>query len=284
MPLQYVRRLSAPERPILRSRRGRAGRLGGPRRPRAPRRCGSARAKAPRSSRRDGAGEAHLLQWAQSMPPAGQARGTLRVLARAREVRGIVPRIRYETVRCVKKRTGALASGAAVLGLYSQPYDARYPVIGRDEQPKPRRGPCTVLAVRGIARPVAHGQRHCAAYGRGLGAPGAGPRGSSARPPGQAPDPGLRPSERPCLRLFYRAFPPAEARRRARRVQRVFTPRHGHWAPQGRTGIARPDAAGPDPAPGTAWAEAHHAAPKGIHWRFRTVDARVRLKHLCPSI
>ena len=139
MPLQYVRRLSAPERPILRSRRGRAGRLGGPRRPRAPRRCGSARAKAPRSSRRDGAGEAHLLQWAQSMPPAGQARGTLRVLARAREVRGIVPRIRYETVRCVKKRTGALASGAAVLGLYSQPYDARYPVIGRDEQPKPRR-------------------------------------------------------------------------------------------------------------------------------------------------
>ena len=62
-------------------------------------------AKAPRSSRRDGAGEAQLLQWAQSTPPAGQARWTLRALARELEVRGIVPRIRYETVRCVLKKT-----------------------------------------------------------------------------------------------------------------------------------------------------------------------------------
>ena len=61
------------------------------------------RAKAPRRSRRDGAGEAQLLQLAQSTPPAGQARGTLRALARAREARGIVPRIRYETVRCTLK-------------------------------------------------------------------------------------------------------------------------------------------------------------------------------------
>ena len=119
MSLQYVWRLSAPERPSLtriakgrggcprpaqvrcgiggrgvdgRSRRGRAGRRGRPRRPRAPEAVWKRPAKAPRSSRRDGAGEAHLLQWAQSMPPAGQARGTLR---------GIVPRIRYETVRCM---------------------------------------------------------------------------------------------------------------------------------------------------------------------------------------
>ncbi len=28
---------------------------------------------------------------------------------------------------------------------------------------------------------------------------------------------------------FDRSFPPAEARHRARRVQRVFTPRHGRW-------------------------------------------------------
>ena len=76
----------------------------------------------------------------------------LRALARAREVRGIVPRIRHETVRCALKNE--LTSGRRVpcgyppvpeadfviprergRDLYSQPYAARYPVIGRDEQP-----------------------------------------------------------------------------------------------------------------------------------------------------
>ena len=51
---------------------------------------------------------------------------------------------------------------------------------------------------------------------------------------------------------FYRAFPPAEARRRARRVRLVFTPRHGRWLNNGRTGTERPDAAGPGPAHGHA--------------------------------
>ena len=230
---------------------------------------------------------------------AGQTRGTLRVLARAREVRGIVPRIRYETVRCVKKRTGALASGAAVLGLYSQPYDARYPVIGRDEQPKPRRArnasPPTTTHTCGAAPAPSwlcveslDPRRTANATARRTGVDWARPVQALAN----------HPRDRQAKRLirvcdplnahvydsFYRVFPPAEARRRARRVQRVFPPRHGHWAPQGRTGIARPDAAGPDPAPGTAWAETRHAAPKGIHWWFRTADARVRLKHLYPVI
>ena len=59
--------------------------------------------EAPRSSRLDGADEAQLLQLAQSPPLAGQARGTLRALARELEVRGIVSRISYETVRRVLK-------------------------------------------------------------------------------------------------------------------------------------------------------------------------------------
>ena len=37
-------------------------------------------------------------------------------------------------------------------------------------------------------------------------------------------------------------------------------------------------------AQGTAWAEACNAAQKGIHWPFRTAAARVRLKHLYPTI
>ncbi len=61
--------------------------------------------KAPRSRRLDGAGEAQLLQLAQSTPPAGQARWTLRALARALVARGIASRISYETVRRVLKKT-----------------------------------------------------------------------------------------------------------------------------------------------------------------------------------
>ena len=60
--------------------------------------------KVPRSRRLDGAGEAQLLQLAQSAPPAGQARGTLRALARELVTRGIASRIRYETVRRVLKK------------------------------------------------------------------------------------------------------------------------------------------------------------------------------------
>ena len=63
------------------------------------------RVPAPRPGQRDGAGEAHLLQRAQSAPPAGYARWTLRLLAREWAARGIGPRISYETVRRTLKKT-----------------------------------------------------------------------------------------------------------------------------------------------------------------------------------
>ena len=92
---------------------------------------------------------------------------------------------------------------------------------------------------------------------------------------------------------FYRALPPAEARRLAPRVQWVFTPRHGRWLYRAEPELSvlprqalSPRRATQDavPAQVTAWAEARNAAPKGIHWPFRTADARVRLKHLYPTI
>ena len=48
-------------------------------------------AKTPRFSCLDGAGEAQLLQRAQSTPPAGQARWTLRALARELVRGGLCP-------------------------------------------------------------------------------------------------------------------------------------------------------------------------------------------------
>ncbi len=127
-----------------RSRRGRVGRLGGQREPRA----------VPDRGQRVGAGEAQLLQRAQSAPPAGQARGTLRALARERVARGMASRIRYETMRRVLKKeltpwrrvqrcyppvppeAGFVIRREAVRDRYSRFYDARCPVICRDEHAK----------------------------------------------------------------------------------------------------------------------------------------------------
>ena len=86
-------------------------------------------------------------------------------------------------------------------------------------------------------------------------------------------------------RSFFRAFPRAEAARRVRRVLLVFTPRHGRWLHLTRQALS-PRRATQDAvhAQVTAWAEARHAAQKGIAWQFRPADARVRLKHPYHSI
>ena len=92
------------------------------------------------------------------------------------------------------------------------------------------RGPCTLWLF----------VCHHSAHGRGLGAPG-DPRGSPALPPGRAPILVCDHLNTYAYVSFYRVFPPAEARRLTRRVQMVFTSRHGSWLPQGRTGTERSD-------------------------------------------
>ena len=136
-----------------------------------------------------------------------------------------------------------------VLDLYSQPYDMRYPEICMDEQPKPlrankrtpqptrpsrpatynyayvRRGPCTLWMFVEPLGQWAHGPRHRPTHGCGLGAPCAGPADHPR-------DRLIRVCDNLNTRTyasFDRAFPRAEARRLARRVQMVFTPRHGSW-------------------------------------------------------
>ena len=74
---------------------------------------------------------------------------------------------------------------------------------------------------------------------------------------------------------LYRTFPPVEARRRAQRVQRVFTPRHGRWLRRAEPELSVLTRQALSP---------RHAAQTGIHWQFRAGDARVPLKHLCHTI
>lgn len=127
----------------------------------------------------------------------------------------------------------------AVRNLYNQPYAARYPVICKDGQPKLRR---TNQRTPQLARPVrllptTHMRR--GPYTLWLCVEPLGPWRTGMD--GARPAPAVanllcyRQAERLILvcdhwnthtyASFDRAFPPDEARRRARRVQWVFTPR-----------------------------------------------------------
>ena len=95
---------------------------------------------------------------------------------------------------------------------------------------------------------------------------------------------------------LYAAFEPAEARRLARRVEFVYTPKHGSWLnmvecefavfvrqclDNGRRRIGTIEQLR---AEATAWAGARNAAGSTMRWHMTTADARIRLSQLYPSI
>jgi DDE superfamily endonuclease len=92
---------------------------------------------------------------------------------------------------------------------------------------------------------------------------------------------------------LYEAFPAAEARRLAERFEFHFTPKHGSWLdmaeselgvlssqcldrriPDKQTLIREVD----------AWQSDRNKHRAKADWRFTTDDARVKLKHLYPSV
>jgi hypothetical protein len=92
---------------------------------------------------------------------------------------------------------------------------------------------------------------------------------------------------------LYEAFPPAEAKRLADKLELHYTPKHGSWLNMAEIelGILAGqclDRRLPDKATLTrevaAWEAARNAADTTIAWRFTTADARIKLKHLYPSL
>ena len=204
-----------------------------------------------------------------------------------------------------------------VLDLYSQPYDARYPVICMDEQPKPLRADKRTPQPARPGRPATYDYEYvrrvtCTLWmfveplGQWRTANATARRTGvdwARQVKALADHPRYRQAERLILvcdnlnthtyASFDRAFPRAEARRLARRVQLVFTPRHGSWLNMAEPELSVLTRQALSPrmptqaavhAQVTAWAKARNAAQKGIHWQFRTADARVRLKHLYPTV
>jgi hypothetical protein len=91
---------------------------------------------------------------------------------------------------------------------------------------------------------------------------------------------------------LYEAFPPAEAKRLADRLDIRYTPKHGSWlniaeielsvlTKQCLTrriadiNILREET--------SAWAERRNEEQVGVDWHFTTTNARTKLKHLYPQ-
>jgi DDE superfamily endonuclease len=91
---------------------------------------------------------------------------------------------------------------------------------------------------------------------------------------------------------LYAAFPPAEARRLAKKLEIHHTPKHGSWLNMAElelSVLARqclaqrlPDQTSMTTAV-TAWADRRNAAMHTIDWQFTTADARTKLRHLYPE-
>ncbi|MCY4519868.1 MAG: IS630 family transposase [Caldilineaceae bacterium] len=93
-------------------------------------------------------------------------------------------------------------------------------------------------------------------------------------------------------RVLYEAFPPAEARRIAARLEWHYTPKHGSWLNIAEIEFAALAAQCLDrriaseavlQAEIEAWVQARNALGTPVNWHFTTEDARIKLLHLYPT-
>jgi hypothetical protein len=91
---------------------------------------------------------------------------------------------------------------------------------------------------------------------------------------------------------LYEAFDPARARRIAERLEWHYTPRHGSWRNVAECELAALSAQCLDRRIGSigrlrqvvaAWEEERNERRVGVDWRFKTADARIKLKRLYPA-
>jgi hypothetical protein len=91
---------------------------------------------------------------------------------------------------------------------------------------------------------------------------------------------------------FYESFPAELARKLARRIEFVYTPVHGSWLNMVEVEISvllrqclkrrLPDIETLE-REGTAWCTERNRLGASVDWRFRTEDARTKLRSLYPS-
>jgi hypothetical protein len=91
---------------------------------------------------------------------------------------------------------------------------------------------------------------------------------------------------------FYAAFPPAEAKRLADKLEIHHTPKHGSWLNMAELELSvlqrqclrqrLPDRAATEREV-MAWVRRRNDHTKRIDWQFTTADARIKLRRLYPA-
>jgi hypothetical protein len=91
---------------------------------------------------------------------------------------------------------------------------------------------------------------------------------------------------------LYEAFPPAEAKRIADKLELHYTPEHGSWLNMAEIELSALERQCLDRRLGdraalerevAAWVAARNAAATTIDWRFTAADARIKLRRLYPA-
>jgi len=91
---------------------------------------------------------------------------------------------------------------------------------------------------------------------------------------------------------LYAAFPPAEAKRLADRLEIHYTPKHGSWLNMAEIELSvlerqclrrRIEDRAAMEREVAAWTARRNAATATIDWQFTTADARTKLKRLYPA-
>jgi hypothetical protein len=92
---------------------------------------------------------------------------------------------------------------------------------------------------------------------------------------------------------LYAAFPPAEARRLAEKLEIHHTPKHGSWLNMAELELSvlarqclqeRMESQEQVACEIAAWQQARNRAAVRVNWRFTTTEARVKLKRLYPQM
>jgi len=216
-----------------------------------------------------------------------------------------IPQASAEYVACLEE----------VLDLYEQPYDPRYPLICYDEWRRALIGETrTSLPIRpgGRRRVDYEYRRNGAAYLPLLFEPLVGQRHVRITPQhtmhefaavmGWLVDELYPQAERIRVTLdnlathkpaaLYEVFPAPQARRLLKKLEFHYTPKHGSWLNMAEIELSvyarTMKMFLPDEAVFTEEANAltreRNAAQARVDWQFRTEDARIKLKHLYPSI
>jgi DDE superfamily endonuclease len=209
-----------------------------------------------------------------------------------------------------------VAQMEAVLAVSQQPYDPQVPLVCMDEQPVPLikalRKPLPAKAGQ-PARDDAEDERHGTATIFMVIEPRRGVRRVGVREHKTAVDwatavqqfvdhqyPEADRSRLVCDHLnthgsgaLDEAFPPAQARRLASRLELHYTPKHGSWrtiAESERSALTLQclERRIPDlerlRGETQQWEQRRNASQKGVDWQFSTHDARIKLKRLYPQM